>query len=765
MVKKLFTFTMGLMLTVAAMAQASPKSITFSASDIQYWVGTGSNQAVVIIGWDDNPSNNNFALAWGVRWNGTATAANMLDTISTYDSRVTYTIGTGFVTYIGYNDGTLISGSEDSYWCYTINGLYASAYGIQTMTNNDLMEISSSCNFDLDTAIAATNPNGVTEGTIAANDIEYWVGNGSNELIFAINWVDTALAWGYRFSDSTVLLSTVMSDIQAADPRFSYTMGSYGVDDILFIDNNDTLRGTTWWSHYLNGAESWGMGSTLRNGDFSRWFDPATAVVVDSTYHSEYGGYWSYNYVCPQTIYPVSAPAMTDATIPESAILYWVGTGENKVRFIVNWADTALAWGYRFDSDSVIASDMMEAIAAADPRLSITDASTGFITDIVFVDNNDTLAITPGQYWMYNYNGEYSYNYINQQSVFNGDVIKFGDLSVATGIGDIDDWGYYASYIWTMPVYPVSVPTGPNPFCGAVGTEGCDAIAGNSSLFKAWATGCTVTRGYQNIAQPEMGMVSYGTDSMAIGAVNMNDNLSVVSLGDGGSALLSFAHPITNGEGPDFAVFENSFDDHFLELAFVEVSTDGEHFVRFPATSYTQTTTQTGPNGSTDPTMINNLAGKYRMGYGTPFDLEELRDSSNINVDSILYVRIVDVVGSIDPQYGTTDQYGNLINDPWPNSGYSAGFDLDGIGVIHQLTTSSIDEAQSAIVSVYPNPATDRINIVAAHNANAELYDFTGRRVAVFSFNEGVNTISLANINPGVYMLRIGESVSKIVKR
>ena len=57
------------------------KSVTFPASDIQYWVGTGSNSAVVIIGWDDNPSGNNFALAWGVHWNGSATAANMLDTI------------------------------------------------------------------------------------------------------------------------------------------------------------------------------------------------------------------------------------------------------------------------------------------------------------------------------------------------------------------------------------------------------------------------------------------------------------------------------------------------------------------------------------------------------------------------------------------------------------------------------------------------------------------------------------------------------------
>ena len=143
---------MGLMLAISASA-----TINFSASDIQYWVGTGSNQAVVVIGWDDNPSGSNFALAWGVRWNGSCTAVNMLDTIATYDSRVAYAISSGFVTSIGYNDGTLVSGSSDSYWCYTLNGGYAGAYSTQAMANGDIMEISSSCLFTLSTAMAATN--------------------------------------------------------------------------------------------------------------------------------------------------------------------------------------------------------------------------------------------------------------------------------------------------------------------------------------------------------------------------------------------------------------------------------------------------------------------------------------------------------------------------------------------------------------------------------------------------------------------------------
>ena len=183
MVKKLLTFILGLGFAAGASA-----TINFPASSVQYWVGSGSNSAVVIIGWDDNP-NGNFALAWGVRWNGSAMAVNMLYTIATYDSRVAYAISSGFVTQIGYNDGTLVSGSSASYWCYTINGGYAGAYGTQPMTDGDVMEISSSCNFSLSSAVAATDPNpapGPTpdpdpvDATIAFSDILYWVGEGSD---------------------------------------------------------------------------------------------------------------------------------------------------------------------------------------------------------------------------------------------------------------------------------------------------------------------------------------------------------------------------------------------------------------------------------------------------------------------------------------------------------------------------------------------------------------------------------------------------------
>ena len=115
------------------------------------------------------------------------------------------------------------------------------------------------------------------EATIAASDILYWVGEGQNQAIMAINWADTALAWGYRF-DGNKTVANMMSDIAAADPRFSYTLGDYGIDDILFARaEGDTLRKQqySYWESKNNSISDMGMSQSLNNGDFEKWAEPA----------------------------------------------------------------------------------------------------------------------------------------------------------------------------------------------------------------------------------------------------------------------------------------------------------------------------------------------------------------------------------------------------------------------------------------------------------------------------------------------------------
>ena len=206
-----------------------------------------------------------------------------------------------------------------------------------------------------------------------------------------------------------------------------------------------------------------------------------------------------------------------------------------------------------------------------------------------------------------------------------------------------------------------------------------------------WASGYQdLVRGPVDISNPSGGNATFGTGANALGPADaQNDSLPVVSLGDGGRITLTFPRPIANGTGPDFAVFENGVAD-FLELAFVEVSSNGTTFFRFPSVSLTQTATQVGSFDLVDPTDINNLAGKYLRGFGTPFDLAELAGTPGLDISNVTQVRIVDVVGSIDPLYGTRDSVrnaqtplGNLINDPWPTAFGTGGFDLDAVGVLN----------------------------------------------------------------------------------
>ena len=1141
----------------------------FPVEDIEFWVGSGSNSAVVIIGWDDNPSGNDFALAWGVHFNDGATAANMLDTIAFYDNRLTYNFGSDFVTHIGYNDGTLVSGSSAGYWCYNVNGSFAPVgYSEYEMFEGDQMEISSSCYFSLTEAVAATDPNTPTdpvdaslpfssllywvgtgansaefivnfaqpdtafawgyhfdgtttaqamvdaiaaadprfwtegtpsyngdihfvldngdtlglspvdptvgynfwwtnlngvsadagaastihngdvfkygdmnsaigwdplgsyflqeawvktptavtppvvpvepdtlcttihpltysedfssytsnssmrpyyagapkpecwtvygngtvyhsgngtsteadyfggvgyststnsfgaiaandaffcfiasqiytgtnashindmlttgtrryavlptfdsplvqtvltfdhrtnmadanthlavgyivndttdfvaletytadnkvlhhdtihfsqyanmpdnarltlmwdvasttasttgpgnrycgidnltvaldvadttpviptpvEATIAFSDILFWVGTGSNEAVMAVNWADTALAWGYRW-DGIKTVSDMMTDIAAADPRFSYELGTWGLDDILFaMAEGDTLRKVafSYWESKNNGIIDMGMSQTLANGDFEKWAEPAAGVVIDSTYWEGWG--WSYTYVYPMTIFPVSVPDIDDtpieATIAFSDILFWVGTGSNEAVMAVNWADTALAWGYRWDGSATVA-DMMAHIAAADPRFSYT--GTGFISDINYIDTaagmTTPLGITPNNWWGSTNNGVMDWGMA--QSLNNGDFEKWADSGTGILIDSVwvDEYGGYWNYIYVYPmtIYPVTVPdttggSGPDtipavgPFCGGVGTDGCNAISVNDNQFVAWATGVVVTRGPQMISNPTGPLASTGEEANAIGPATPNNVYDVVSLGDGGSALITFERPIRNGEGPDFAVFENDNYGNFLELAFVEVSSDGEHFVRFPATSLTPTDEQVGSFGSVDPTFINNLAGKFKIGYGTPFDLEELADSANLNIDSIVYVRVIDVIGTIDPQYASYDAFGHIVNDPWPTNFASSGFDLSGVGVIHQKPVG-IKNHEMPQVFAYPNPCTGTLYIINENSENVALYDMNGRLLQVVDNGDTHVTLNMQSYPAGLYMLKVGNGVQKILKK
>lgn len=139
------------------------------------------------------------------------------------------------------------------------------------------------------------------------------------------------------------------------------------------------------------------------------------------------------------------------------------------------------------------------------------------------------------------------------------------------------------------------------PFAPAAGQAGSTAIHMDDASFVAWATG------YEDYVVGADAAATWQTPEKALGKA-AGTSTDIVALGNLGAITLTFDGVITDGEGADFAVFENSFNATFLELAFVEVSSNGSDFFRFP--TYSFTSAPVGAFGAVDPTNIDGFAGK-----------------------------------------------------------------------------------------------------------------------------------------------------------
>lgn len=207
------------------------------------------------------------------------------------------------------------------------------------------------------------------------------------------------------------------------------------------------------------------------------------------------------------------------------------------------------------------------------------------------------------------------------------------------------------------------------------GQTGSTAVARDDPAIVGWARGLVEPVGYGSDVNEE-----WKTPEKALGPA-AGGSADIVSLGNGGTIVLTFDPAISDGEGFDLAVFENGVDDTFLELAFVEVSSDGITFVRFPGVYLGDQPVEAF--GAMDTTRIGQLAGKYRNGQGTPFDLMSLAGTvevlnGTLDPKNVGYVKIVDIMGDGN----TLDCRGHPVYDPHPTAG-SAGFDLDAVAVLN----------------------------------------------------------------------------------
>ncbi len=115
---------------------------TLDFADINWWVGSGSNEAMLILDFTFD----NEAVAFGFRWNGNATVADMLQAyLDSCQGFAFPGVENGFITSISYNDSIngIYHNDADAtvpgYWMYALNNGYADAVTTQALTDGDIV--------------------------------------------------------------------------------------------------------------------------------------------------------------------------------------------------------------------------------------------------------------------------------------------------------------------------------------------------------------------------------------------------------------------------------------------------------------------------------------------------------------------------------------------------------------------------------------------------------------------------------------------------
>lgn len=550
------------------------------------------------------------------------------------------------------------------------------------------------------------------------DNVTSWVGTGSDSTIAVIDFLEndsSTFTWGVRFDD-TITGDQILDLIETSDTSFK-TVKSQFLSSIEYKGFNSN-KPFTYWGTWTKSSSNW----------------ESNTGIGDKVGTSEFFGFSFTDF----------SPALAPYSISFKGVDFWVGSGKDSALAIVDYLenDAAYVWGIRFD-DTITGSEILDLISWNDKDFFVNKGA--FLSSIDYKSHKSNKDKTYWGTWSKT-DGDWFLNAGLSEKISNGNTFGFS----------------YTNFSPAIAPSKYATPAIKTYF------EISNAIHKDSSIIELFPTMVTdFSRGLKDIAIPDSGYVGHGDSTDALGAINN----SVVSLGDNGSITLALDpfYVVSNGNGPDFAVFENAFSKGYLELAFVEVSSDGTNFVRFPSTSLTQTATQVGGFDNTDAKNIHNLAGKYPANYGTPFDLDELKDNTVININEITHIRIVDVVGSINPQFGSKDSKGNIINEPYATAFNSGGFDLDGIGVInYTLLSPTFNKVAENNVLVYPTQTANFITIKSDELINAVSITNVGTGTSRPTIITSNNQVDVSTLNNGAYLVTIttikGTYVQKIIK-
>lgn len=277
---------------------AAYSSLWFDADDVDFWVGSGQDSAVLVIDFVESGYGEATTFAYGVKFNGSITGAQMLALVDAADVNLSVNAA-AFLNDITYNNFEGIGG--DPYYWGTFSGTNMSDWtfnaGISTAVTNGGWF---GCTYDAWAPrrpfipVPANDP-----GAVTIEDVQSWVGSGQDSAVIVIDFNDggapESFVFGYLFNGT----STGQAALNAIATLSNLDIDMAGgyLNDITYLTHagiggtNDFYWGT--WSAENNG--NWimndGINTSLSNGDwfgcsFTDWnpaLPPSTPAIAPNT--------------------------------------------------------------------------------------------------------------------------------------------------------------------------------------------------------------------------------------------------------------------------------------------------------------------------------------------------------------------------------------------------------------------------------------------------------------------------------------------------
>lgn len=168
---------------------------------------------------------------------------------------------------------------------------------------------------------------------------------------------------------------------------------------------------------------------------------------------------------------------------------------------------------------------------------------------------------------------------------------------------------------------------------------------------------------------------------------------------------------------------------------------------------------------TTGASTVNPSTGSAGLGSFTTL-LFDVNPTLVVNVFPQVWTQYTATISGLPNDTAVKFGFRYFVTNGGPSG---ANSDIMGVDIFSVDRTLGTENFFKTNFAVYPNPATDVINISNVNKleiTSAEITDINGRIIK--NIKSGVESINISDLNTGVYFLRIsidsGEGVTKIVK-